>query len=220
MIVIATNNGMRFLPNLLSDLEKFDITEEISIIDTQSSDVEFINYLENLKLSNDLKLNIKVYQTPYRGFDTGAYIYAMQNFKSDRFIFLHDSIRIKTKEFFDVITEKLKSSNVVSLMTFDGGFWDDNNQINFSIEHFGSGTFKKGIFGPMFSISYSDSQLIDKNILIYPINKYQQQAMERCWSVIFEKYNLTIDSVEGEHNDYKINNDLYQYFTKIKPART
>ena len=71
----------------------------------------------------------------------------------------------------------------------------------------------------MFCISYSDLQKLDSNLLIYPINKEQQNAMERCWSIIFKKYNLTIDSLEGEHNDFKINNDRYQFFTKIKPNR-
>ena len=220
MIVIATNNGIDFLPNLLSDLEKFNITEEISIIDTQSSDSEFINYLENLKSFNKFKLKINIYKTPYKGFDTGAYIYAIQNLKSDRFIFLQDSIRIKSVDFFNLIEEKLKISNVVTILTFDGGFWGSQNQIDFSLKHFGTSVFETGIFGPMFSISYIDSQKLNKNLLIYPENKEQQNAMERCWSIIFKEQNFTIDCLEGHHNDFTINNDEYKYFTKIKPNRT
>ena len=217
MIVIATNNGINLLPNLLSDLEKFNITEEISIIDTQSSDSEFINYLDNLKSFNKFKLNINVYQTPYRGFDTGAYIYAIQNLKSDRFIFLHDSIRIKSVSFFNLIDEKLKTSNVVPIITFNGEWWDNQTQKDFSLKHFGTTIFDKGIFGPMFSISYLDSQKLNK--LIYPTDKLQQMAMERCWSIIFKNQNFTIDSLEGNHNDFKIDNDMYEYFTKIKVFR-
>jgi hypothetical protein len=217
MIVIATNNGVNYLPNLLSDLEKFNITEEISIIDTQSSDSEFINYLDNLKSFNKFKLNINVYQTPYRGFDTGAYIYAIQNLKSDRFIFLHDSIRIKSVSFFNLIDEKLKTSNVVPIITFNGEWWDNQTQKDFSLKHFGTTIFDKGIFGPMFSISYLDSQKLNK--LIYPTDKLQQMAMERCWSIIFKNQNFTIDSLEGNHNDFKIDNDMYEYFTKIKVFR-
>jgi hypothetical protein len=217
MIIIATNNGMEFLPNLLSDLEKFNITEEISIIDTQSSDSKFIDYLENLKSFNKFKLNINVYQTPYRGFDTGAYVYSIKNLKSDRFIFLQDSIRIKSKDFFNLIDEKLKTSNVVTVLTFDGNFWDNQIQKDFSLKHFGTTTFDKGIFGPMFSISYLDSQKL--NSLIYPIDKNQQMAMERCWSIIFKQQNFTIDSIDGSHNDFKIQNDGYTYFSKIKPNR-
>jgi hypothetical protein len=217
MIVIATNNGINFLPNLLSDLEKFNITEEISIIDTQSSDSVFINYLESLKSINNFNLNIKVYQTPYRGFDTGAYIYAIQNLKSDRFIFLHDSIRIKSMVFFDLIDEKLKTSNVVPILTFNGDWWDNQIQKDFSLKHFGTTTFDNGIYGPMFSISYLDSQKL--NNLIYPTDKLQQMAMERCWSIIFKNQNFTIDSIEGNHNDFKIDNDMYEYFTKIKVFR-
>jgi hypothetical protein len=171
MIVVATNNGINFLPNLLSDLEKLNIEEEISIIDTQSNDSEFIDYLENLKSFNKFNLNINVYQTPYKGFDTGAYIYAIQNLKSDRFIFLQDSIRIKNMGFFNLIDEKLKTSNVVTLLTFDGNWWDNQIQKDFSLKHFGTTIFETGIFGPMFTISYLDSQKIEKNLLIYPENK-------------------------------------------------
>jgi hypothetical protein len=219
MIVIATNNGIEFLPKLLSDLENFNITEEISIIDTHSSNLDFIDYLENLKSFNKFKLNINVYQTPYRGFDTGAYIYAINNLKSDRFIFLQDSIRIKSMDFFNLIDEKLKTSNVVTILTFEGGFWGSQIQKEFSLKHFGTTLFEKGIFGPMFSLSYTDSQKLDKNLLIYPIDKEQQNAMERCWCIIFQKHNLTIDCLEGNHNDFKINYDGYKYFTKKKPNR-
>ena len=215
MIVIATNNGMEFLPNLLSDLEKFNITEEISIIDTQSSDSEYINYLFNLKLKFKLKIN--VYQTPYRGFDTGAYIYAINNLKSDRFVFIQDSIRIKNVDFFNLIEEKLKTSNVVAILTFEGNWWENETQKYFSLKHFGTTMFDMGIFGPMFSISYTDSQKL--NNLIYPTDKEQQKAMERCWSIIFKEQNFTVDCLEGTHNDFKINNDGYNYFTKIKPYR-
>ena len=219
MIVVATNNGINFLPNLLSDLEKLNIKEEISIIDTQSSDSEFIDYLENLKYFNKFKLKINVYQTPYKGFDTGAYIYAIQNLKSDRFIFLQDSIRIKNMGFFNLMDEKLKTSNIVTILTFEGGWWDNQIQKDFSLKHFGTTIFETGIFGPMFAITYKDSQKIEKNLLVYPENKEQQKAMERCWDIIFKKTNLIVDNLEGNHNDLKINNDDYQYFTKIKPYR-
>jgi hypothetical protein len=71
----------------------------------------------------------------------------------------------------------------------------------------------------MFAITYIDSQKIEKNLLVYPENNEQQKAMERCWDIIFKKTNLIVDNLEGNHNDLKINNDDYQYFTKIKPYR-
>jgi hypothetical protein len=108
----------------------------------------------------------------------------------------------------------------VTILTFDGGFWGSQNQIEFSLKHFGTSVFETGIFGPMFSISYIDSQKLNKNLLIYPEDKEQQNAMERCWSIIFKEQNFTIDCLEGNHNDFAINNDGYKYFTKIKPNRT
>ena len=50
--------------------------------------------------------------------------------------------------------------------------------------------------------------------LIGPSNKDESRAMERCWSVIFEKSGLNIIPFEGEFDYTKIINDEYVYFRK------
>jgi len=218
MIIIATNNGKNFILNILSDLERIGVEDEISIIDTKSSDD---SYFFIKKIIEDKKFNLKInlYQTPYRGFDSGAYIYAINNFITDKFYFLQDSIRIKNKNFFLEIDKKLKTETVVPIITFQANFYANPEQVNFCIHNFETYNYSKGIFGPMFSILYDDAKKIDKKFLIYPFDKNTQMAMERGWAIIFDKYNFNIEPLEGEKNDEKINNDSYNYFSKLFPYR-
>jgi len=218
MIVISTNNGKKFLENLLRSLSDINSKIDVSIIDTQSTDEDSLTYLENLRNNNPFEFNIKVYTTPYRGFDSGAYIYAINNIVSDKFYFLQDSITIKSIDFFNEIDKKLKPGVVVPLITFQSNFYANGEQTNFCSSNFGTYIYDKGIFGPMFSILYEDCQKIDKSLLVYPYNKMTQMAMERGWSIIFEKYNFTIDPLEGEKDD-RIFNDEHLYFIKYFPYR-
>jgi len=42
-----------------------------------------------------------------------------------------------------------------------------------------------------------------------------QMGMERGWSVLFEKYGLRLDSLEGSYDFDKLINDQYSQFRKI-----
>ena len=219
MIVIATNNGKKYLIEVLYDLKKIGVKEEIAVIDTQSTDIESLEFLESLKNNNDFDLKISVHTTPYRGFDTGAYIYAINNLSADKFYFMQDSIKIKSNDYFNAIDKKLKNGTVVPLITFGPHLYDENEQINFCYENFESIEYDKGIFGPIFAITNSDAQKIDKKYLVYPTNKMLQMGMERGWSIIFKKYAFEIDSLEGDYNYEKLINDGYTYFKKYLPYR-
>jgi GT2 family glycosyltransferase len=108
MIVIATHNGKEHLKKLLSNLESFKLDKEISIIDTMSSNKESLDFLDEISTKNIYNLNINIYKTEYRGFDTGAYIYAINNLIAERFYFLQDSIIIKDRELFDITDDGQK----------------------------------------------------------------------------------------------------------------
>jgi hypothetical protein len=219
MIVIATNNGKPYLLELLKDFQKIGISDEIAIIDTQSTDAESLEFLESLKIKNEFGLNINVYKTPYRGFDTGAYIYAINNLKSDRFYFMQDSIKIKSIEYFNEINKRLKIGTIVPLITFGPHLYDENEQINFCYENFDSIEYDKGIFGPIFAITNEDVQKIDKKYLVYPTNKMLQMGMERGWAVLFKKYGFEIEPIEGAYDYSKLSNDGYSLFKKHLPYR-
>lgn len=225
MIVIATNNGKDLLINLLSDLENINPECGVSIIDTQSTDIESQTFLNDIELNNPYKFDIKVHRTPYRGYDSGAYIYAMNNIKADRFYFLQDSIRIKDINIFDNFDKKLKTGTIVSLITVPSNLYDNQEQIDFCLKTYGKKDFTKGIFGPMFSILNEDVQKINKKFLVYPTSKILQMGLERGWAIIFDICKFNIEQLEEEENDWgkswhKLINDQYKHFKKIICNRT
>ena len=220
MIVIATNNGKQNLIELLSNLNTIDFNCSVSVIDTGSTDRESIDFLEFLKVNSNYKFKIEVHQTSYKGYDTGAYIYAINNIESDRYYFIQDSIIIKSINFFELVDDKLQPGVVVPLITFGANLYDYQEQIDFCMFHFGECKFQKGTFGPMFSILKEDVNKIDKKYLVYPTNKSLQMGMERGWSVIFEKYNFDIDPLEGDYDYNKLMNDQYNNFKKIIQYRS
>jgi hypothetical protein len=219
MIIIATNNGKRNLIELLENLNELDLSCKVCIIDTGSTDQESLDFLNELDDVNNYNFEIEIYQTPYKGYDTGAYIYAINNIESDRYYFIQDSLRIKSKDFFNLIDDKLKPGVVVPLITFSSNLYDYQEQIEFCIKNFGSFEFEKGIFGPIFSILSEDVQKIDKKYLVYPTNKSLQMGMERGWAVIFGKYNFEIDPLEGDYDYNKLMTDQYKHFKKVLQYR-
>lgn len=219
MIVIATNNGNKFLKKSLDNLSLLNCDIPISIIDTKSTEKESIEFLNSLKNNYYDNLNINVYQTPYSGYDSGAYIYAMKNIDSDRFYFIHDSFIIKTLSFFDRVNDLLKSGVVVSILEFSSNLYDNQEQINFSLKSVGTSDYDKGVFGPMFSILKSDVNKIIESLDFYPKIKNEQMAMERIWPIIFKKNNINTISLCGYLDIFKIQNDKYEYFIKYLPHR-
>lgn len=216
MVIIATNNGKNYLNNLLVSFDIFNIKKIIHIVDTGSTDIESIQFLEDLKTKKVFKnLNIITHNLDYKCFDSGAYIYALNNIDSEKYYFLHDSITIKTSHFFDKIDEKLKSGTIVPLVGFSSNLYDNQEQIDFSINKIGSSEFDIGIFGPMFAITKEDVYKIKETLNFFPTNKNEQMAMERVWSVVFKKYNILVDPLEGFYDHYKILNNGYEYFNKI-----
>jgi hypothetical protein len=196
MVVIATNNGYIYLKELLASMEFVEMcNEEIIIVDTMSDDtnhLEFLNEIESLYPS----LNIKVVTTPYRKFDTGAYIYAYQNYISDYYIFLHDSVTIKNVNFIKHIKDYLKKYNVVSYNSFQFLGNGGSEWLDFFKKNTGEETYKMGIFGPMFACNRIAFDAIDVDRLILPQTKNQQACYEGIWYTIFDKNDIEIFSIE------------------------
>jgi hypothetical protein len=215
MVIIATNNGHIYLEKLLQDFLFFFSEKNICVIDTGSDNEETLLFLSKLKKKEIFSiLNIKVMETPYKGYDSGAYIYAMKNIISDKYYFLHDSISIKNKNFFNDIDEKLDDDTVVSIINFPSNFFDNQSQIDFCIKTIGTCDFDDGIFGPMFSINKSAVNKIINDLDFYPTNKNEQMSMERVWPSLFKKKNIKIVVLDGSHNLQIFANNGYKYINK------
>ena len=198
MIVIATNNGYSYLPKLIKSLEKTNIFNiPISIIDTGSNDKSFLNYLDHLPSKYQI-FKIK------EGYDTGAYIYAYENIKSDYYIFLHDSIEILTDQFFKICLDQVTKESLFAYYSFENR-QDFKEELSPYFENSILDSYKFGVFGPMFACSKKImKQIYDSNLYFLPKNKMEQMAMERGWGII--TYILNIPIVCIDHYDVLLNN--------------
>jgi len=218
MIVIATNNGNQFLGPLIKNLNDINCKLPIAVIDTNSTDPSFVDFVHQLPQNNP-KLNLKTYTTPGKNYDTGAYVYAIQNLQAERYYFLHDSITIKTPIIFEEIDKKLIPGVVVALTIFGRDFYDNEEQRQFCRDNWGTTQFNPGIFGPMFSILRTDLEKAWLDLpKILPTNKNEQKAMERGWSVFCTKNNLKVISLENL-NYKNISGDRFAHFKKFQPQR-
>lgn len=209
MIVIATNNGHICLSELLNSMTNIDIcNEKILIIDTISDDVSSIDYLKQV---NSLypKLDITIETTPYRGFDTGAYIYAYNEYNVDTYIFLHDSVTISNKNFIKDIHSYLRTHDVVAYNCFDFMGNGDGEWQTFFEQNTGRETYKMGIFGPMFACNRVALDGIKVHDIIIPTNKNQQTCFEGIWYTLFDENNIDVFPLDMYVNKFTSN-----YLTK------
>jgi hypothetical protein len=203
MIVIATNNGYKHLKDLLDSMSKFDFsTEKLLVIDTISNDENHLNFLQNLQNIYP-NLNISISTTPYRKFDTGAYLYAYKNFDSEYFIFLHDSITIKDGNFIQVVKDTLKDNDIVSFSCFNFMGYGDQEWKEFFKKNTNEDKYEIGIFGPMFACKKSTLDKINFDHLELPNNKNQQACYEGIWPTIFLKNNLKIYCMDNSTTNFQ-----------------
>lgn len=196
MIVIATNNGHVYLKELLDSMKNIEFCgEQILVVDTISTDDVHLNFLNELNTLYP-ELNITVTTTPYRKFDTGAYIYAYKNYKSDVYIFLHDSTVVKNNDFIKDVKSHLNTYDVVCYNSFNfmgvgGAEWNE-----FFKKNTGEDLYNRGIFGPMFACTKTALDKIDFDKLELPTTKNQQACYEGIWYTLFEKSDSKIFSMD------------------------
>ncbi|MBX3118674.1 MAG: hypothetical protein KF784_06385 [Fimbriimonadaceae bacterium] len=222
MIAIATNNGHKFLPELIESLETYGTDgHDVLIVDTGSSDPAATEYLGALESYNG-PFKLMVTQTPYKGYDTGAYLWAFRNFPADTYIFMQDSVLVKqpgwTKEF-----ESRLSFGVgaVPWLTFPLQ-WDSEEQVGFVTEKFQTTDLAPfGVFGPMFATTHDAlSDLESQGLLnVIPSNKHEQQAMERGWAFAFIKGGYGVRPIHSAFSADRIRHNQYSTLTKRLPKR-
>lgn len=105
MIVIATYNDTNLLTNLLDSLNTTEnLNENVLIMCTDPNQQDTIEFI--YKLRGKYNFNILADFTPHASYDTGAYIYAYKNYVDDYYIFLHDSVTVKSPQWFNHFKEK------------------------------------------------------------------------------------------------------------------
>jgi glycosyltransferase involved in cell wall biosynthesis len=209
MIVIATNNGINYLPKLLISLEATNSRNiPICIVDTGSTNEEFISYLKNLEETNKYTI---LWNSG--GYDTGAWIYTYENIKADFYIFLQDSTEVLDGIFFESILNELKDDTMFGFFTFlngEGGSFEEELSPYFDKKDIQN--YPMGIFGPMFACNYQTmKKLYDSKLYIIPKNKMDAMTMERGWGVIAHILKLKLIYFDSF---WKLHTDSIPYFRK------
>lgn len=193
MIVIATNNGMDFLPVLLKSIEKFGRdNHQILIVDTGSTDNDFREYVDRLR-TDYLVSRIN------GGRDSGAYWHAYDNYDDGNgYMFMHDSMEARGEDWLTQFTDKKK--DFVCYAWFNVAANQCPIPENIAKQSkFGIG--EKGIFGPIFYATRKFMGDVDKSgSRLIPLNREETHATERLWGGIVEGLGYEIESVYGEYD--------------------
>jgi hypothetical protein len=221
MIVIATHDGYEFLPRLLRSMEEHGTdNHKICIMDTGSTDEATLQYLDGLDRSKYI-----VDQTPYKRYDTGAYIHAYRKYAEDEYLFLHDSLEVLTDDwladFKSFNTEVCYYTAFVMRGLFPEqtpylkrvGIWDPN------VVH--------GVFGPIFytnrGVLNAINQRFDLDALM-PTNKSEQMGMELGWGMMIASVTTSIGWL-GNFETWLAANawgspiTIYKSLRKYRPVR-
>ncbi|HQU17487.1 MAG TPA: glycosyltransferase family A protein [Fimbriimonadaceae bacterium] len=223
MIVVATNNGHRFLPELIRSIEECgDGGHEVVIVDTQSSAPEAQEYLSTLAAySGPLRLSVD--QTPYKGYDTGAYLHAFRKLAADSYIFLQDSACPKEPGWTEAFTSRLTYGvGCVPWLTFPLQ-WDEEGQLEFIRQQYRTDRVPPlGVFGPMFAASRESLLKLDQMKLLdaIPSTKVEQQAMERGWPLAFFLGGFGIRPIHTMFSERKLRAGEYGVLSKRLPKRS
>jgi hypothetical protein len=205
MIVIATYNDIGLLDNLLDSLNTTEnLNENVLVVCTDPNKLHMIKHIYSLSSSKKYNFKILADFTPYQGYDSGAYIYAYRNYVDDYYVFLQDSVTIKSPEWFNYFKEKRQEYTINPILHFSM-CWDNMEQ-RMWVEHKFDNHFNSpsvGVFGPIFQASRKSLAKMDElhNLTKFiPSHKItSQQGMERGWAYLAANSEISIDSIDGAY---------------------
>ena len=203
MIVIATYNDISYLTNLLDSLNTSEnLNENVLVVCTDPNQMEMIKFINKLPHNSNYNFNILVDCTPYAGYDSGAYIYAYKNYVDDYYIFLQDSITVKSPEWLNYFKEKRDENAINPLLQFSM-CWDNMEQRMWVESKFNNQIKNPnmGIFGPIFQASRKSlnkmNELHDLTKFIPSHKITSQQGMERGWAYLAVNSGIAINNIDG-----------------------
>jgi hypothetical protein len=195
----------------------------VAIIETGASSEGYLEYLNQIDLENwDFPLSI--HRTPYAGYDTGAYLYALQQFpKEDEFFFCHDSMRVRRPGVMADMARLAQRAGAqcIPWLVFRQNGYENEEQVQF-VSRFCEDTTMPGfgIFGPIFyTTRLSLKRLPAKLFETLPATKNQQEAMERGWAVAFAQTGMRVRALDGDFYDGSMTHNQYPSFIKYRPKR-
>ena len=214
LVVVATNNGKKRIEQFLSAQTH---RHPIAIVDTGSRDTEAIQYLERLPRERP---GVEVLQTPYRGYDTGAYLWAYWNLPFKNYLFLQDSMTPRVPDYAERMLT-VANGWVAAWAGFNIGIWDGQEQLDsvmYMFRHVPGDLPEYGIFGPNFLASHDALDRLRERGLLpsVPTHKEAAQGCERGWAIAFHRAEIPVSIVVPEHEPRRteMEQGKYPIFTK------
>ena len=216
MIVVATNNGMEFLPKLLNSFDIYGTGgHKICIIDTGSSDQSYINYIDVLDKDKYI-----IMKTPYKGYDTGAYIWAYRNTNESEYLFMHDSMEVVDAGWIDEFTN---NGDVCAYSFFTLNYFEFQFNHFKDIDIYNPST-TVGMAGPIFYIKRTVLDTLDAKFnldKVIPDCKWNQSGMELGWYMMLTTINVKVHNLHYLTGDHACSvNEFNPKLRKISALRT
>jgi hypothetical protein len=216
MIVVASHNRIDLLDNMLKTLSSIDLNNnEVLIIDTNSDNEEYKAFFAQCAEKYPFMFDRK----DYTCWDSGAYIHAYNNYPSNKYIFLQDSITIKNPKLIPMWENFLDIYEVVPFINFGYGY-ENSGQKEFSERYLPENPSLPfdAIFGPIFGVRRETLDKLPKEWLtVIPDNKMDGNGMERRWSLMFHlinasKHYLEYTNFQKDHTIYTSKSNIDKYF--------
>lgn len=225
MIVIATHEGRDYICPLLESWNLYGTNgHDIAVVETGGSSQEYLDHLNDISLWQ-WKFNLSISRTPYKGYDTGAYLWAYNTFHYEQeFLFMHDSMLVKRHDVmhdFSFIASA-GACGCVPWLVFRQNGYDNQEQVEFVSRFADDPTLPGfGIFGPIFYAERDALDRLDRRLLdgVTPTEKNHQMAMERGWAVAFARADVKVQSLDDDFDPSRLVGDQYSAFKKYLPYR-
>lgn len=216
LVVVASNNGKEHLESFLA---ANDGRYPVLIVDTGTTDSDCLDYLRAID-----NPRVSVTRTPYRGYDSGAYLWSFWHYPARFYLFLHDSLIPTQPDYVQPFIDRMPPLGAVAWTNFNYGDWDSPEQRN-AIEYmFPVGELGPppcGIFGPIFLTNHLTLEHLSLRGLMptIPTHKDMAQGMERGWAICFHRAGLPVCVIRPGHDRAAMQAGQYPVFTKRLPNR-
>lgn len=197
MLVIGTHNGGDHLKRCVASIDTYGTAgHQVLIVDTSSDDPSHLKILDEIKQTHP---DFLVETSKYGQYELGSIRHAYFEHKPERFLFIHDSVELKSKDWWLPFEFKLREYNVVPWITFNPVNFDTQDQVNFIQSTYGLTLDPSyvGIFGSMFCTSLDVmKRLEDRGWLGFACpTKIISMAMERAWPLAFRAVGASVGAV-------------------------
>lgn len=208
LVVVATHNGADALKRFFSVEQLYPTL----VVDTGSG-MKFPKAGFGQSLTTT---------TPFKGYETGAWLWAYWNYPARNYLFLQDSVEPKRADYVEPFKELMPGPiGVVAWSDFPPTIWDGEPQRSSIFWMYGKVTVN-GIFGQMF---YTSRETLDHLALqgllpMPPTHKEWAQGMERAWAICFARAGVPVKVVAPGHDRRAMEAGEYPVFRKIFRGRT